>query len=870
MTSVGEYAFRGCSGLATLTLPASVSAIGDASFEGCSDALTLRFPMSYALLGYVHEHHMRYEVLAGNMAMGQGILDASGSSYSCEGADEEGHLRLRLRYEVAQGEGDGLSEMALRLRVPDQAQVLRGSVLLDGEAPEGLAERRGMLTIPVRRASGCVELSVRAAQHGRLQSYASLNYTKGGERHDDLIGYVDEELPKTTMELPALVGAGCLVGGVAAPGSTVTILADGEPAGSGEADAKGRYSIPVSVAGGEGRAYSFQALAAGAASAARDAEYDPAFPEVKSVTLEYRSRGREGRLELMDPSAADQHVHRDISSPPTYRVAFTDPDSVAEVSLTGRGRGKERTIKATRQADGTWATSGFFDESDKGFNPQSVTVHHRARVSAASADEEMQRVNDRLFERFDTKRQEFSWDYDLRAKVEEDYNNELMKYSDPQRRKALRDTAIKLRDETLREFGLDALGSVIPSIGVLHDAVDALDDMSTIAEEGRLIVDLIHKSNSGAGLDDKEKAVLVMHMLRVMECIGTYLVIDELAPTYKLLLRGFVEAQLFSLATLMRVNSAFADDFEGIRSDLKQMGPGNYGNFAAVAERFEGFFGRFCVDAKENAKKWEEGQGGDQGQGQGGDQGQGQGGDQGQGQGGGQGQGQGGGQGQGQGGDQGQGQGGGGGKGKDTDPSNAASSSDPSGYVYEAVPGNRLEGAEVSLYCEDDISQAPLLWDAVAYGQEARQVTGADGSFGWDVPDGRWQVRCAMAGYEPYVGEWLEVPPEHTDVGVAMVCREAPRVAVARVRDGEVLLSFSRYMVPESVGGVRLLDAEGAEVPFELVYEGERGEGGTVYAREDVLRLRGEAQAGPYTLRASGRETSYAGVHMEAGDTAVS
>ena len=213
---------------------------------------------------------------------------------------------------------------------------------------------------------------------------------------------------------------------------------------------------------------------------------------------------------------------------------------------------------------------------------------------------------------------------------------------------------------------------------------------------------------------------------------------------------------------------------------------------------------------------------------------------------------------------------GGDGKEKKTDPNNGNGTSDPSGYVYEAVPGNCLEGAEVSLYCEDDISQAPLLWDAVAYGQEARQVTGADGAFGWDVPDGRWQVRCAMAGYEPYVGEWLEVPPEHTDVGVAMVCREAPRVAGARAQDGAILLSFSRYMVPGSVGGMRLLDAKGAEVPFELEWRAEEGDGGCAYAREYVLRLRTEAQAGPYTLRASGEETSYAGVRMEAGDTAVS
>lgn len=33
---------------------------------------------------------------------------------------------------------------------------------------------------------------------------------------------------------------------------------------------------------------------------------------------------------------------------------------------------------------------------------------------------------------------------------------------------------------------------------------------------------------------------------------------------------------------------------------------------------------------------------------------------------------------------------GGDGKEKDTDPDNANSTSDPSGYVYEAVPGNRL------------------------------------------------------------------------------------------------------------------------------------------------------------------------------------
>ena len=131
VASVGEYAFRGCSGLATLTLPSSVSAIGDASFEGCSDAFTLRFPLNYVLLRYVFDHHMRYEVLVGNMAMGQGVLDASGSGYSCEGTDGKGHLRLRLRYEVAEGMREGLSDMTLRLRLSEHAKVVEGSVRLN-------------------------------------------------------------------------------------------------------------------------------------------------------------------------------------------------------------------------------------------------------------------------------------------------------------------------------------------------------------------------------------------------------------------------------------------------------------------------------------------------------------------------------------------------------------------------------------------------------------------------------------------------------------------------------------------------------------------------------------------------------------------
>ncbi|MBQ6118570.1 MAG: leucine-rich repeat protein, partial [Clostridia bacterium] len=123
---------------------------------------------------------------------------------------------------------------------------------------------------------------------------------------------------------------------------------------------------------------------------------------------------------------------------------------------------------------------------------------------------------------------------------------------------------------------------------------------------------------------------------------------------------------------------------------------------------------------------------------------------------------------------------------------------DPSGYVYEAVQSNKIEGATVSV-CYKDEEGRELLWNAAEAGQTNPITTLADGAFAWDVPKGQWQVQVSKEGYATVKSDWMDVPPEWKDVFLALETRENPTVkALYLCRDHADIL-FSTYMDIESV-----------------------------------------------------------------------
>lgn len=121
---------------------------------------------------------------------------------------------------------------------------------------------------------------------------------------------------------------------------------------------------------------------------------------------------------------------------------------------------------------------------------------------------------------------------------------------------------------------------------------------------------------------------------------------------------------------------------------------------------------------------------------------------------------------------------------------------DPSGFVYEAVPTNRIEGVTATIY-EQAHSTTP--WDAADFSQVNPQITDKTGLYQWDVPQGMWQVRFEKSGYETTQTEWLPVPPPQLEINIPMSQVVAPQVVKARGTESGITIDFSKYMKPETV-----------------------------------------------------------------------
>ena len=181
---------------------------------------------------------------------------------------------------------------------------------------------------------------------------------------------------------------------------------------------------------------------------------------------------------------------------------------------------------------------------------------------------------------------------------------------------------------------------------------------------------------------------------------------------------------------------------------------------------------------------------------------------------------------------------------------------DPSGVVYEGMLSNPLEGVNVTIEYLDgetwrEWTEAELFND-----QSTSYVTGPNGYYRWDVPEGKWRVRYQKDGYNNseaiYSGE-MDVPPVWLDVNQNMENQDAAG-GEAVAADGCITLRFTKPVKASDITAETLiLKRDGIAVAAEPIFTD--AEGGLVQTVTfDVAAAKNDA----YSVEVSGVRT-YAG-----------
>ena len=193
---------------------------------------------------------------------------------------------------------------------------------------------------------------------------------------------------------------------------------------------------------------------------------------------------------------------------------------------------------------------------------------------------------------------------------------------------------------------------------------------------------------------------------------------------------------------------------------------------------------------------------------------------------------------------------------------------DPSGYVYEAVDSNRLEGVTTTVYYQDENGQV-VKWNAEEYDQVNPLITDKEGKYAWDVPEGLWQVKYEKEGYETTYSEWLPVPPPQTEVNIGIVSLEKPNVELFNMYEDRAEITFNKYIDISSIStdSIILSDYQGKNIPITIeAINQENSKDGKELAKKFILKTKVKktlSLENEYTLTVKNTVKTYADISSE-------
>lgn len=850
LQEIGDFAFSYCVKLKQIQISDNIKKIGYDAFYGCTELEALVQNLySKTTINLIDDNIKDLRFHSDVRKEKSFMLDDNKCSYTTNFSSNYngGSVGVVLNYAIKQDMIDRVSSISIKL--PANGELISKSLYIDKDLCQNYEENENshLITIPISKSEGRITFNLKIIEDGNILSYAILNYNqKWMNSNYDIIGIICNEIETVSIETSSVTNSeNIMISGISTASQNVEIYINDSFTTTVKTNKVGSYSTNINLPDiAEGKEYTLKAKITNNKGeeiyATTNTKYSSSIPIMTGFNMIYGQDMYDLLSETIPTvTFVQQAFHGNNDNIMTFEVKFTNPENVTNVYVTSDRNNITKRIKANWDEEKqAFVTSDYFDENNVDYVPGKLNVYYTDINGMTDIIEDIklnQEIKENIFK-------------DATAELisETETNSEI--------KITLKDNSEILVESELLNFK----EGLIEILG--NDAYEVLEyenkEMVTYTLSktvGDLIVDVLKTGGKIVAKDTWEKVYyqetietatgekIVTYVIDTIEksiekvtinlggkCTSTFLYSKINEKTYESVAK---EGNLFwstYYGTYKNFNYFFNtnDELNSIRNSIANSNKSeeekailykkvdNYEmqlaaltiirEVAVVIDAYISYAGLLTFTpqglvigaaiflAKDiMLDLWENnidiglacllGMSSD---------------------------------------------------------SSINWAIDPSGYIYEAVTTNRLKGVKCEAYYLDEDTGEEILWNAGEYNQNNPFYTDSWGQYAWDVPEGKWKVTYSLDGYETTSTDWLDVPPPQTDVNISLISYEEPTVEINKIDNDKVIITFSKYMIPETISNIEIKDENDNIISYSLEYNKDgSASDGTTYSKEYTLKV---------------------------------
>ena len=750
-----------------------------------------------------------------------------------------GLVTLRVQYSFKEYRKSEINNIRLRVMIPESCNYVANSMLINGKVATNVTESDSDIQIPLEEKEGVICFNVKPIEYGNIESMARIEFRASRVQYVEIIDTVKFEMPFVTLECPETITEKTVnVSGLTLPNTTVGIYDCEKRVGTAFSNKSGHWNKKISIYdAADNSVHDLQAkINIGSvdeqSSDVVTVAYSPKAVTIKEFIMYYNNHSS-AMLNLLDIANKSKPV---VSFNPAYPFTFTvklsNSDTVDTVYIVSTKNGSSKSMKALYdKTSDTWIASGYFD-GNKSYVPGVISVKIKGVMEnyevSFQAEEEQQNeeVPDtikngscKVMENSYDERTEtgiFSGTYTLddedKTEVDFSVSNELVDSKDYAPDNLTKDGYLKIKTD-------DESSTYYTKVSVKDDnayVTETIRFKKQYYEDpkyGKTFKEVAYSKLVSEFIDKSDGAIPGISLAqKVWKASKTAFTIEGF-----LIKMDYAQQQLIyssysdgtaRLEALQKLQTAYWMYLTG-RAIIKGAKIYTSIQFPIVGSIVNLGLGFATSYFYAYIDDWFEGQ-----------------------------------------------------LNMILD-CDVRWSVDPSGYVYEAVQDNRLEGVKVTIYYQDEEGKETE-WDASEYDQMNPLITDSSGEYAWDVPEGLWRVKFEKEGYQTVYSEWLPVPPIQLGINIGMVSLETPQVQNLELYKNSVIVAFDKYMKVDSVrtDTFKVKNVDGTQMSGKIEAIDSDDTSGVMLAKQFKIVFDEELKPEDYEIELDKAISSYSGVTL--------